>query len=40
MEPYFTFQLPNLVLVGAALFTIGMFARQTLPVYLPIQDLS
>src|SRR5688572_9709506 len=34
IEPYFTFQLPNLVLVGAVLFTIGMFARQTLPVYL------
>ena len=34
VEPYFTFQLPNLVLVGAVLFTIGMFARQTLPVYL------
>jgi ABC-type transport system involved in multi-copper enzyme maturation permease subunit len=34
IEPYFTLQLPNLVLVGAVLFTIGMFARQTLPVYL------
>ncbi|MGH7565696.1 MAG: ABC transporter permease, partial [Gemmatimonadota bacterium] len=34
IEPYFTIQLPNLVLVGAVLFTIGMFARQTLPVYL------
>ena len=34
VEPYFTIQLPNLVLVGAVLFTIGMFARQTLPVYL------
>ena len=34
VEPYFTLQLPNLVLVGAVLFAIGMFARQTLPVYL------
>jgi ABC-type transport system involved in multi-copper enzyme maturation permease subunit len=34
IEPYFTFQLPNLMLVGAVLFSIGMFARQTLPVYL------
>jgi ABC-type transport system involved in multi-copper enzyme maturation permease subunit len=34
IEPYFTIQLPNLALVGAVLFTIGMFARQTLPVYL------
>jgi ABC-type transport system involved in multi-copper enzyme maturation permease subunit len=34
VEPYFTIQLPNLVLVGAVLFTIGMFARHTLPVYL------
>ncbi|HJR53577.1 MAG TPA: hypothetical protein VJ982_07660, partial [Gemmatimonadota bacterium] len=34
VEPYFTIQLPNLVLVGAVLFTIGLFARQTLPVYL------
>ena len=34
IEPYITFQLPNLVLVGAVLFTVGTFARQTLPVYL------
>ncbi|HET6617775.1 MAG TPA: hypothetical protein VFH69_08200, partial [Gemmatimonadota bacterium] len=34
VEPYFMLQLPNLILVGAVLFTIGMFSRQTLPVYL------
>jgi ABC-2 type transport system permease protein len=33
-EPYFTLLLPNLFLVGAVLFAIGMFARQTLPLYL------
>jgi ABC-type transport system involved in multi-copper enzyme maturation permease subunit len=33
-EPYFTLLLPNLFLVGAILFTIGMFARQSLPLYL------
>ncbi|MCI0433679.1 MAG: hypothetical protein L0271_08515 [Gemmatimonadetes bacterium] len=34
VQPYFLFLLPNLVLVGAVLFTIGMLARHVLPVYL------
>jgi ABC-type transport system involved in multi-copper enzyme maturation permease subunit len=34
VQPYFLFQLPNLLLVGAILFAIGMLARQVIPVYL------
>lgn len=34
VQPYFTLLLPNLVLVGAVLFTIAMLTRQVVPVYL------
>ncbi|HEV2146160.1 MAG TPA: M1 family aminopeptidase [Longimicrobiaceae bacterium] len=34
LQAYFLFLLPNLVVVGAILFTIGMLARQVVPVYL------
>jgi ABC-2 type transport system permease protein len=34
LEPYFLFLLPNLILVGAVLFTIGILARHVVPVYL------
>jgi ABC-type transport system involved in multi-copper enzyme maturation permease subunit len=34
VQPYFLFQLPNLVLAGAVLFAIGMLTRQVIPVYL------
>lgn len=34
VQPYFLFQLPNLLLVGAILFAIGMLTRQVIPVYL------
>jgi ABC-2 type transport system permease protein len=34
LQPFLLFQLPNLVLVGAILFTIGALARQAIPVYL------
>ena len=34
LQPFVLFLLPNLVLVGAILFTIGMLARQVIPVYL------
>jgi hypothetical protein len=34
VQPLLLFQLPNLVLVGAILFTIGTLARQVIPVYL------
>jgi ABC-2 type transport system permease protein len=34
VEPLLLFSLPNLVLVGAILFTIGMLARHMIPVYL------
>ena len=34
LQPFLLFLLPNLVLVGAILFTIGMLARQVIPVYL------
>ncbi|HKR65880.1 MAG TPA: hypothetical protein VJZ00_19270, partial [Thermoanaerobaculia bacterium] len=34
MQPMFLFVLPNLVLVGAILFTIAALTRQTIPVYL------
>src|SRR5690606_21665376 len=34
VQPYFLFVLPNLVLVAAVLFAIGMLARHVLPVYL------
>ncbi|MGH7576156.1 MAG: ABC transporter permease/M1 family aminopeptidase [Longimicrobiales bacterium] len=34
VEPYFLFLLPNLILVGAILFTVGMLARHVVPVYL------
>ena len=33
-QPFLLFSLPNLVVVGAILFTIGMLARQVIPVYL------
>ena len=33
LQLYFLFLLPNLILVGAVSFTIGVLARQTLPVY-------
>ncbi len=36
LQPYFLFLLPNLVLVGAILFTIGMLARHAVPVYLAV----
>lgn len=34
LQPLLLFLLPNLVLVGAILFTIGSAARRTVPVYL------
>ena len=34
VQPYFLFQLPNLFLVGAILFAIGVLTRQVVPVYL------
>lgn len=34
LQPFVLFSLPNLVIVGAILFTIGMLARQVVPVYL------
>jgi ABC-2 type transport system permease protein len=34
LQPLLFFILPNLVLVGAILFTIGALARQAIPVYL------
>jgi hypothetical protein len=34
LQPFLLFSLPNLVLVGAILFTIGALARQVIPVYL------
>ncbi|HEU0080387.1 MAG TPA: hypothetical protein VFQ76_22250, partial [Longimicrobiaceae bacterium] len=34
LQPLLLFLLPNLVLVGAILFTIGTVARQVIPVYL------
>ncbi|HYO14267.1 MAG TPA: M1 family aminopeptidase [Thermoanaerobaculia bacterium] len=34
VQPLLLLLLPNLVLVGAILFTIGALARQTIPVYL------
>ncbi|HEX7030372.1 MAG TPA: M1 family aminopeptidase [Gammaproteobacteria bacterium] len=34
LEPYAVFLLPNLVLVGAVLFAVGMLSRQAVPVYL------
>ncbi len=34
VEPYFLFQLPNLLFVGAVLFATGMLTRQVVPVYL------
>jgi ABC-type transport system involved in multi-copper enzyme maturation permease subunit len=34
LQTYFIFLLPNLVLVGAILFTLGTLARRMLPVYL------
>ncbi len=34
LQPLLLFLLPNLVLVGAILFTIGSVARRTVPVYL------
>ncbi|MBR9990507.1 MAG: hypothetical protein KFH98_12170, partial [Gemmatimonadetes bacterium] len=34
LQTYFILLLPNLVVVGAILFTIGMLARQVVPVYL------
>ena len=34
LQPYFLFLLPNLVVVGAILFTIGALSRQVVPVYL------
>ena len=34
LQPLLLFVLPNLVLVGAVLFTIGVLARQVIPVYL------
>ncbi len=34
LQPVLLFLLPNLVLVGAILFTIGALARQVIPVYL------
>lgn len=34
LQPYFLFLLPNLVVVGAILFAIGMLARQVVLVYL------
>lgn len=34
LQSYFVFLLPNLVVVGAILFTVAMLARQVIPVYL------
>jgi ABC-2 type transport system permease protein len=34
LQPLLVFLLPNLVLVGAIMFTIGALARQAIPVYL------
>jgi ABC-2 type transport system permease protein len=34
VQPYLLFLLPNVVLVGTILFTIGALTRQTVPVYL------
>ncbi|HEX6292488.1 MAG TPA: M1 family aminopeptidase [Herpetosiphonaceae bacterium] len=34
VQPYLLFLLPNLVLAGAILYTIGVLARQVVPVYL------
>jgi ABC-2 type transport system permease protein len=34
LQPFLFFLLPNLVLVGAILFAIGVLARQAIPVYL------
>lgn len=34
LQPMLLFLLPNLVLVGAILFTIGVLARRAIPVYL------
>ena len=34
LQPLLLFVFPNLVLVGAILFTIGVLARQVIPVYL------
>ncbi|HEY0739188.1 MAG TPA: M1 family aminopeptidase [Herpetosiphonaceae bacterium] len=34
VQPVLLFMLPNLVLAGAILYTIGMFARKVVPVYL------
>ena len=34
LQPLLLFLLPNIVLVGALLFTIGVVARQVIPVYL------
>jgi ABC-type transport system involved in multi-copper enzyme maturation permease subunit len=34
LQPFVLFILPNLVIVGAVLFTIGVLARQVIPVYL------
>ncbi len=34
VQPLLLFLLPNLVLVGAILFTVGTLARQVIPVYL------
>ncbi|HXV86102.1 MAG TPA: M1 family aminopeptidase [Gemmatimonadales bacterium] len=34
LQPYLLFLLPNLVVIGALLFTVGMLARQAVPVYL------
>lgn len=34
VQPYLLFLLPNLVLTGAILYTIGALARQVVPVYL------
>jgi ABC-type transport system involved in multi-copper enzyme maturation permease subunit len=34
VQAYLLFLLPNLVLSGAVLFTVAVFSRQTIPVYL------
>ena len=34
LQPFILLSLPNLVVAGAILFTIGMLARQVVPVYL------
>jgi ABC-2 type transport system permease protein len=36
VQPFLLFTLPNLVLVGSILFTIGALARQVIPVYLGV----